>query len=229
MFSYISNIAHYKEVLSRVQKVKHNLWIGTADIKDLYVEEGKQKKPFLAVLASLIRRGVEVRLIHAREPGPKFREDFDKYPVLYDRLERVLCPGIMNKIPTLIAQKTGRKEIRYAIPCMEKYLHDTYGILVYQEQLMLLSRQIADFSREESYKLRKALGNKKFKELEDQKIKFITGGLKNGYAKSVLMKIWSEWEKYGTYLFNKAHAVCYTWIAYQTAYLKANYPTEFAE
>ena len=144
-------------------------------------------------------------------------------------LNVIYRPGIMNKIPTLIARKTGRKEIRYAIPCMEKYLHDTYGILVYQEQLMLLSRQIADFSREESYKLRKALGNKKFKELEDLKIKFITGGLKNGYAKSVLMKIWNDWEKSGTYLFNKAHAVCYSWIAYQTAYLKANYPTEFAE
>ena len=90
MLSYISNTAHYKEVLSRVPKVKNNLWIGTADIKDLYVEEGKQKKPFLSVLSSLIRRGVEVRLIHAKEPGPNFREDFDKYPVLYDRLERVL-------------------------------------------------------------------------------------------------------------------------------------------
>lgn len=83
MLSYISNIAHYLEVLSRVPKVNHNLWIGTADIKDLYVEDGKQKKPFLAVLAGHIRRGVEVRLIHAKEPGPNFREDFDKYPVLY--------------------------------------------------------------------------------------------------------------------------------------------------
>lgn len=94
MLTYISNIAHYLEVLSRVPKVKHNLWIGTADIKDLYVEDGKQKKPFLAVLAGLIRRGVEVRLIHAKEPGPNFRDDFDKYPVLYDRLERVLCPRV---------------------------------------------------------------------------------------------------------------------------------------
>ena len=98
MLSYISNTAHYKEVLSRVPKVKHNLWIGTADIKDLYVEDGKQKKPFLAVLAGLILRGVEVRLIHAKEPGPNFREDFDKYPVLYDRLERVLCPRVHFKM-----------------------------------------------------------------------------------------------------------------------------------
>lgn len=98
MLTYISNSAHYKEVLSRGQSVKHMLWIGTADIKDLYIEIGKEKKPFLALIALLIRRGVEVRLIHAKEPGPNFREDFDKYPVLYDRLERVLCPRVHFKM-----------------------------------------------------------------------------------------------------------------------------------
>lgn len=122
MLTYISYSAHYKEVLSREQSVKHTLWIGTADIKDLYVEVGKEDnvsskrgqkeraisaewekgraklKPFLALIAQLIRRGVEVRLIHAKEPGPNFREDFDKYPVLYDRLERVLCPRVHFKM-----------------------------------------------------------------------------------------------------------------------------------
>ena len=98
MMKYISNIDHYKEVLSRVQSVKHMLWIGTADIKDLYVEVGNEKKPFLALIAQLIRRGVEVRLIHAKEPGANFREDFDRYPVLYDCLERVLCPRVHFKI-----------------------------------------------------------------------------------------------------------------------------------
>ena len=98
MTIFISNTAHYKEVLSRVRSVKHMLWIGTADIKDLYVEIGKEKKPFLALIAQLIRRGVEVRLIHAKEPGPNFREDFDKYPVLYDCLERVLCPRVHFKM-----------------------------------------------------------------------------------------------------------------------------------
>ena len=98
MFAYISNSSHYKEVLSRVLNVKHSLWIGTADIKDLYIEIGNEKKPFLALIAQLIRKGVEVRLIHAKEPGPKFREDFDKYPTLYDRLERVLCPRVHIKI-----------------------------------------------------------------------------------------------------------------------------------
>ena len=98
MLIYISNSAHYKEVLSRVQTVKHTLWIGTADIKDLYVEVSKERRPFLALIAQLIRRGVEVRLIHAKEPGPNIREDFDKYPVLYDHLERVLCPRVHFKI-----------------------------------------------------------------------------------------------------------------------------------
>ena len=98
MISFISNKDHYGEVIGRVQSVKRSLWIGTADIKDLYVEVGKEKKPFLALIALLIRRGVEVRLIHAKEPGPNFREDFDRFPVLYDRLERVLCPRVHFKM-----------------------------------------------------------------------------------------------------------------------------------
>ena len=98
MLTYISNSVHYKEVLSRVQSVKHMLWIGTADIKDLYVDVGNEKKPFLALIAQLIKKGVEVRLIHAKEPGPNFREDFDKYPILYDGLERVLCPRVHFKM-----------------------------------------------------------------------------------------------------------------------------------
>lgn len=98
MITYISNTAHYTKVLSRVKAVKHILWIGTADIKDLYVEVGKEKKPFLALIAQLIRRGVEVRLIHAKEPGPNFRADFDNYPLLFDHLERVLCPRVHFKM-----------------------------------------------------------------------------------------------------------------------------------
>lgn len=98
MPTYISNSDHYKEVISRVQSVKHSLWIGTADIKDLYIDVSNEKKPFLALVAKLIRKGVEVRLIHAKEPGPNFRKDFDKYPILYDGLERVLCPRVHFKI-----------------------------------------------------------------------------------------------------------------------------------
>ena len=98
MLTYISNTAHYKEVLERIKTVKHTLWIGTADIKDVYVDVDGEVKPLLGLIAQLIRRGVEVRLIHAKEPGPNFREDFDKYPVLYDRLERVLCPRVHFKM-----------------------------------------------------------------------------------------------------------------------------------
>lgn len=98
MIEYIANSDHYKKVLALVKEVKHSLWIGTADIKDLYIEVGKEKKPFLALMAQLVRKGVEVRLIHAKEPGQNFREDFDKYPSLYDRMERALCPRVHFKI-----------------------------------------------------------------------------------------------------------------------------------
>lgn len=98
MLKYISNSAHYIEVLSHCKDVKHTLWIGTADIKDAYVDIDGEKMPFLKLLARLIRRGVEIRLIHAKEPGPAFREDFDKNPVLYDRLERMLCPRVHFKM-----------------------------------------------------------------------------------------------------------------------------------
>ena len=98
MIEYISRTDLYNRVLARIASVKRSLWIGTADIKDLYVKVGTGTKPFLAVLAQLVRMGVEVRLIHAKEPGPNFREDFDKYPVLYDRLERVLCPRVHFKM-----------------------------------------------------------------------------------------------------------------------------------
>lgn len=105
MLKYISNSDHYTEVISQVKNVKQTLWIGTADIKDLYVEIGKEKKPFLALIAQLIRKGVEVRLIHAKEPGQAFREDFDKYPTLYDGLERVLCPRVHFKMIVFDCQK----------------------------------------------------------------------------------------------------------------------------
>ena len=144
-------------------------------------------------------------------------------------LNALYRPGAKSKIPKLIAHKTGKKEIRYDIPSMEKYLNDSYGILAYQEQLMLLSRLIADFSRRDSDLLRRHLGKRKQTPLLVLRRWFIQGGLENGHGKNVLKKIWHDWEKSGTYLFNKAHAVCYTWIGYQMAYLKANYPNEFAE
>lgn len=133
----------------------------------------------------------------------------------------------MDYIPSFIARKNGREEIKYDIPCMEKYLKDTYGITVYQEQVMLLSRQLANFTRGESDALRKAMGKKKKAIVDAMKPKFIEGGKKNGHDPKVLEKIWGDWEKFASYAFNKSHATCYSWVAYQTAYLKAHYPAEF--
>ena len=136
-------------------------------------------------------------------------------------------PGPMDYIPSFINRKQGREPIEYDIPCMEKYLKETYGITVYQEQVMLLSRQLADFTRGESDALRKAMGKKKKDIVDAMKPKFIEGGKKNGHDEKVLDKIWADWEKFASYAFNKSHAACYSWVAYQTAYLKANYPAEF--
>ena len=136
-------------------------------------------------------------------------------------------PGPMDYIPSFIARKNGREPITYDIDCMEKYLKDTYGITVYQEQVMLLSRQLADFTRGESDALRKAMGKKKKDIVDAMKPKFIEGGKKNGHDPKVLEKIWADWEKFASYAFNKSHAACYSWVAYQTAYLKANYPAEY--
>ena len=133
----------------------------------------------------------------------------------------------MDYIPDFIDRKQGRKPIEYDIPIMEKYLKDTYGITVYQEQVMLLSRLLADFTRGESDALRKAMGKKLRDKLDHMKPKFISGGQKNGHDPKILEKIWADWEKFASYAFNKSHATCYSWVAYQTAYLKANYPAEY--
>jgi len=126
----------------------------------------------------------------------------------------------------LYDRKHGRKPIEYDIPVMEKYLKDTYGITVYQEQVMLLSRLLADFTRGESDALRKAMGKKLRDKLDHMKPKFVEGGRKNGHDPKVLEKIWADWEKFASYAFNKSHATCYSWVAYQTAY-SANYPAEY--
>ena len=136
-------------------------------------------------------------------------------------------PGMIKYLPSFINRKNGKWKTTYAIPVMEKYLHETYGIVIYQEQIMLLSRLLADFNRGESDALCKALGKKKADVLSVLKPKFIEGGLRNGHKKAVLERVWNDWEEKGMYLFNKAHAVCYSWLGYQMAYLKANYPKEF--
>ncbi|MDO4191560.1 MAG: DNA polymerase III subunit alpha, partial [Bacteroidales bacterium] len=136
-------------------------------------------------------------------------------------------PGPMDYIPDFIARKADPSKITYDIPCMEVYLKDTYGITVYQEQVMLLSRLLANFTRGESDKLRKAMGKKQIKVLNELKPKFINGGKANGHDPKILEKIWTDWEKFASYAFNKSHATCYAWVSYQTAYLKTHYPAEF--
>ena len=136
-------------------------------------------------------------------------------------------PGPMDYIPQFIRRKHGLEPVTYDIPVMEKYLKDTYGVTVYQEQVMLLSRLLANFTRGESDQLRKAMGKKIMAMLAELKPKFINGGKANGHNEKVLEKIWADWEKFASYAFNKSHAACYSWVAYQTAYLKAHYPAEF--
>ncbi len=157
---------------------------------------------------------------YLRELHPTVFEDLIAMNALYR-------PGPMDYIPSFIARKNGREPITYDIDITEKYLKDTYGITVYQEQVMLLSRQLANFTRGESDALRKAMGKKKKDIVDAMKPKFIEGGKKNGHDEKVLEKIWADWEKFASYAFNKSHAACYSWVAYQTAYLKAHYPAEF--
>jgi DNA polymerase-3 subunit alpha len=137
-------------------------------------------------------------------------------------------PGPMQYIPQFINRKHGREKIEYPFPIMEKRLKETYGITVYQEQVMLLSRDLAGFTRGQSDELRKAMGKKLIDKMETLKIKFMEGCQKNGFGPNEkLEQIWSDWAEFAKYAFNKSHATCYSWIAYQTAYLKANYPAEF--
>ncbi len=157
---------------------------------------------------------------YLRELQPSVFEDLIAMNALYR-------PGPMDYIPEFIARKKDPSKITYDIPCMEKYLKDTYGITVYQEQVMLLSRQLANFTRGQSDTLRKAMGKKQIEKMNELEELFYKGGTKNGYDQKTLNKIWEDWKKFASYAFNKSHATCYSWVAYQTAYLKAHFPAEY--
>ena len=157
---------------------------------------------------------------YLRELQPSRFEDLIAMNALYR-------PGPMDYIPSFIARKHGQEPIEYDIPIMSKYLEETYGICVYQEQVMLLSRLLADFTRGESDMLRKAMGKKQIDKMQKLKVKFLDQGTANGHKAETLEKIWADWEKFASYAFNKSHATCYSWVAYQTGYLKANYPAEY--
>lgn len=136
-------------------------------------------------------------------------------------------PGPMDYIPSFVARKRGEEPITYDLPAMEEFLKETYGVTVYQEQVMLISQKVAGFSKGKADKLRKAMGKKKIDILQSLYNDFIEGGKKNGHPEDVLKKIWKDWEKFASYAFNKSHATCYAWVSYQTGWLKAHYPSEF--
>ena len=136
-------------------------------------------------------------------------------------------PGPMDYIPDFVAGKNDPSKIHYDLPAMEEYLKETYGVTVYQEQVMLLSQKLAGFSKGKADKLRKAMGKKKKDVLDSLKDSFIKGAVANGHPQEVLEKIWKDWEAFAKYAFNKSHATCYAWVSYQTGWLKSHYPSEY--
>ena len=177
----------------------------------------------------LFQRGETVGVFQYESPGMQKHMINLKPTVFADliAMNALYRPGPMEYIPSFIARKHGDEEIIYDLPQMEGYLKETYGITVYQEQVMLLSQQLADFTKGEADVLRKAMGKKQIAVLDKMKPKFVAQAGKNGHPEEVLEKIWTDWEAFASYAFNKSHSTCYAWIAYQTAYFKAHYPAEY--
>ena len=216
-FLGLKNLSIIKEALANI-KLNHGIDI---DIEKIPIDDPKTYELYCKGKTSgtfqFESTGMQRYLI---ELHPTCFEDLIAMNALYR-------PGPMDYIPQFINRKHGREPIEYDIPCMEKYLKETYGITVYQEQVMLLSRQLAGFTRGQSDTLRKAMGKKQIDKMNELEALFYEGGEKNGHDKKVLNKIWEDWKKFASYAFNKSHATCYSWVAYQTAYLKANYPSEY--
>ena len=177
----------------------------------------------------LFQRGETVGIFQYESPGMQ-KHMRDLKPTVFADLiamNALYRPGPLEYIPSFIRRKHGDEEITYDLPEMEEYLNETYGITVYQEQVMLLSQKLADFTKGEADVLRKAMGKKQKNVLDKMKPKFIAQATAKGLAAEKLEKIWTDWEKFASYAFNKSHSTCYAWIAYQTAYLKAHYPAEY--
>ena len=177
----------------------------------------------------LFQKGETVGIFQYESPGMQ-KHLKDLKPSVFDDLiamNALYRPGPMEYIPSFIKRKHGDEPIVYDLPDMEDNLKETYGITVYQEQVMLLSQRLANFSKGDADVLRKAMGKKIFALLEKLKPQFLDGGEANGHPRNVLEKIWKDWEAFASYAFNKSHSTCYAWIAYQTAYLKAHYPAEY--
>ncbi|TCI90168.1 DNA polymerase III subunit alpha [Tenacibaculum sp. M341] len=177
----------------------------------------------------LFQRGETVGIFQYESPGmQKYMREL-KPTVFADliAMNALYRPGPLEYIPSFIRRKHGEEEITYDLPALEEYLAETYGITVYQEQVMLLSQKLADFTKGEADVLRKAMGKKQIAVLEKMKPKFVDQAKANGHDEKALEKIWKDWEAFASYAFNKSHSTCYAWIAYQTAYLKAHYPAEY--
>ncbi|WP_159947061.1 DNA polymerase III subunit alpha [Polaribacter septentrionalilitoris] len=177
----------------------------------------------------LFQRGETVGIFQYESPGMQKHMRSLKPTVFADliAMNALYRPGPMEYIPSFINRKHGTEDIEYDLPAMEEYLAETYGITVYQEQVMLLSQKLADFTKGEADVLRKAMGKKQIAVLDKMKPKFIEQAAANGHDAKKLEKIWKDWEAFASYAFNKSHSTCYAWIAYQTAYLKAHYPAEY--
>ena len=216
-FLGLKTLTIIKECLKNIKKA-HDIEI---DIDHISIEDAETYK--------LFQEGRTVGVFQFESAGMRKYMKELKPTVMGDliAMNALYRPGPMDYIPQFIRRKHGQEPVTYDIPVMEKYLKDTYGVTVYQEQVMLLSRLLANFTRGESDQLRKAMGKKIIKMLEELKPKFINGGKANGHNEKTLEKIWADWEKFASYAFNKSHAACYSWVAYQTAYLKAHYPAEF--
>ncbi len=216
-FLGLKNLSIINEALANI-KLNHGIDI---DIEKIPIDDPKTYELYCKGQTSgtfqFESAGMQKYLI---ELHPSCFEDLIAMNALYR-------PGPMDYIPQFIRRKHGDEPIEYDIPCMEQYLKETYGITVYQEQVMLLSRQLAGFTRGQSDTLRKAMGKKQIDKMNELEALFYEGGEKNGHDKKVLNKIWEDWKKFASYAFNKSHATCYSWVAYQTAYLKANYPSEY--
>ena len=216
-FLGLKTLTIIKECLKNIKKA-HDIDV---DIDHISIEDAETYK--------LFQEGRTVGVFQFESAGMRKYMKELKPTVMGDliAMNALYRPGPMDYIPQFIRRKHGKEPVTYDIPVMEKYLKDTYGVTVYQEQVMLLSRLLANFTRGESDQLRKAMGKKIMKMLEELKPKFINGGKANGHNEKTLEKIWADWEKFASYAFNKSHAACYSWVAYQTAYLKAHYPAEF--
>lgn len=216
-FLGLKTLSIIKEALINIRK-RHGINI---DIENIPLDDPKSYQLFCQGRTSAVFQfespGMQKNLMQLQ---PSKFEDLIAMNALYR-------PGPMAYIPSFIDRKHGKEKIHYDLPIMERYLKDTYGITVFQEQVMLLSRELAGFTRGESDTLRKAMGKKQRAMMDQLKVKFVEGGRSKGYEESILHKIWADWEKFAEYAFNKSHSTCYSWIAYQTAYLKANYPSEF--